>query len=168
MWSQLCPTQGSLWPIPTEATPAAPQLPKSCHIPNTPEYPLQWSLLHCWTELPFLPRFLSFMEVEQAIFNTEAAQKRGFSFVGVIRNLLESVLGMWEGCCGLNEGSIMHFWQWHIQVLSLSVAWLHWNLLVPAELTAFPHKTQLFPEWSQESNPTVKLPLSEVELQFYC
>lgn len=49
------------------------------------------------------------MEVEQAISNKEAAQKRDSNFVGVIRNLLESVLGMWEGFCGLNKGSTVHF-----------------------------------------------------------
>lgn len=69
---------------------STPLLPESCHVPNTPEYPFQWYLLHCLTKLPFLLLY-TFMEVEQAIFNMEAAQKRDSSFVGVIRSLLGSV-----------------------------------------------------------------------------
>ena len=141
MWSQLCPTQGSPWPLPTEATTPAPPI-----LPRTQDTRISHAMIPTplFSQTPF-PSFLLFHGSEQAIFNMEAAQKRQSNFEGVISNLLESVLGMWGGCCSLSEDSITYFWQWHIQVPPLSVAWLHWNLLVPAELSAFPHKTRLFP-----------------------
>lgn len=64
--------------------------------------------VHCLIKLPVLPLY-SFIEVEQAMFNMEVVQNWDSSFVGVKRNLLESILGIWGGCCGPNESSVMHF-----------------------------------------------------------
>lgn len=46
------------------------------------------------------------MEVEQAMFNMEAVQKWDSSFVGVKRNLLESLLGMWEAAVAQTKAAL--------------------------------------------------------------